>query len=781
MHTKQEQELQMFIQHMHQCSEQVSAAEILKAVMDGRLPSQVTSVSNPSQTQQPRTVPLQVISSTPIDSIPVAGTSSACVEAPHSFNMSLPDAPDGSSISVGNLAVPSDPLGFAGPRVSKFRPVSPGTSLRRTHSLKDQNREQVRDDLLAEMSPAITLRRKQSADAAAILNGMGGDRLASTSEPDEPINDAAISYASQSTADSVEVGMRQPAPATADQVMEQFSEVASLEQCHLDAGGLSLPLVSQYQVLRGGDPTQQVQQPHAVMQQNPLAPVAVQNLQNLHHLQSVQEAIGNLAAALSAGPVSMPLPTNIIGSVSLPAQMNSFAATGPAPGQSAVAQGISQASVSQPHVMSQSVATTVPQTILQPTHGVQPANLPAAQLNQSVLQTQAPQPVVSLAHTVSQSQLSVSQLPSAVPQTTQALPQQSQPAAQLSQPSQQTQLPQTMMQVAQPVPQTQLPKAMPQAVPQMSQAVPQTQLLSAVTQLPQTAPQISQTMVQPVPPVTQSMLPQPAQQLPIQAVPQANVPQVAQAVRPAQLPQGIPQGVPQLTQAVVQPQLAPGAPTSNLPPVLQSSIMQAALQQPTHMLSQAVPGVPPLTSAMPQLVGGLSSLMQPTPQQFAAQLAALSLPPYAVGNPLLFGGIPGLYPGGGVTAQHATPVLTLQQQQFLASLPLQQQQMMLQQILMQQNSAQLLLQQQQQQQHLLASQQQALGPQFHMLPGAQALPTPLPSVGVAPHIPSVPPPSAGAAQTQPSVQPVTVTSQASGMLSAASEVDRTKPTVVDKR
>jgi hypothetical protein len=215
------------------------------------------------------------------------------------------------------------------------------------------------------------------------------------------------------------------------------------------------------------------------------------------------------------------------------------------------------------------------------------------------------------------------------------------------------------MQAAQPVPQPQLPKTLPQAVPQMSQAVPASSVaVSGATATTDCASGFSNSDVQPVPPVTQSMLPQPVQQLPVQTVPQ-----VAQAVPQANVPQVMPQvaqaaygqlschkafhkGVPQLTQAVVQPQLAPGvAPPTNMPPVLQPPMMQAALQQPAHMLSQAVPGVPPLTSAMPQLVGGLSSLMQPTPQQLAAaQLAALGLPPYAVGNPLLFGGIPGLYP-----------------------------------------------------------------------------------------------------------------------------------------
>jgi hypothetical protein len=387
--------------------------------MDGRLPSQVTSVSNPSQTQQPRTVPLQVISSTHLESAPVAGvastgSSSVCLEALHMINVGLPALSDGASISVG------DHQGFAGPTASKFRPVSPGSSLRRTHSLKDQNRDQVRDDLLAEISPAITLRRKQSADAAAILSGISGDRLASTSEPDEPVSDVAIPLWSQSTADSAEVGAWQPAAATADRSLEQLGEMATAEQRHLDASGLSLPLVSQYQVLRGDNLTQQV------IQQAQLAPVnvgAVQDLQNLHHLQSIKEAIGNLAAALSAGSVSVALPGNIIGSVPLPAQMNSFAAAVPAPGQSAVAQGISQVSVSHPQVMSQSVATTVglPQTILQPAPGMQPAKLSATPLNQSLSQTQASQLVVSLAQTVPQSQLSVSRMPSAVPQTTQAL------------------------------------------------------------------------------------------------------------------------------------------------------------------------------------------------------------------------------------------------------------------------------------------------------------------------------------------------------------------------
>jgi hypothetical protein len=785
MHTKQEQELQMFIQHMNQRSEQISSIEVLKAVMDGRLPSQTQQPCG----QLPRTVPLHVISTTHLESAPVAGvastgSSSVCLEALHMINVGLPALSDGASISV-QLSCTIDHQGFAGPTASKFRPVSPGSSLRRTHSLKDQNRDQVRDDLLAEISPAITLRRKQSADAAAILSGISGDRLASTSEPDEPVSDVAIPLWSQSTADSAEVGAWQPAAATADRSLEQLGEMATAEQRHLDASGLSLPLVSQYQVLRGDNLTQQV------IQQAQLAPVnvgAVQDLQNLHHLQSIKEAIGNLAAALSAGSVSVALPGNIIGSVPLPAQMNSFAAAVPAPGQSAVAQGISQVSVSHPQVMSQSVATTVglPQTILQPAPGMQPAKLSATPLNQSLSQTQASQLVASLAQTVPQGQLSVNRMPSAVPQITQAEAQslQSQPTTQLAQPLQQAQLLQTVMQAAQPVPQPQLPKTLPQAVPQA-------QLLSAVPNLSQTAPLGSQTVTQPVPPVTQSMLPQPVQQLPVQTVPQvahtvtqANVPQVmpqvAQAARPTQLPQGIPQGVPQLTQAVVQPQLAPGvAPPTNMPPVIQPPMMQAAMQQPAHM---AVPGVPPLTSTMPQLVGGLSSLMQPTPQQLAAaQLAALGMPPYAVGNPLLFGGIPGLYPSGGVTAQHATPVLTLQQQQILATLPLQQQQMMLQQILMQQqqqSNAQFMMQQQQ---HLLASQQQALGPQFHMLTGGQALRTPLPSVGVAPHIPSVQPPSVGAAQTQPNVQPVTVTSQASGLLTSVSEVDRTKPTVVDKR
>ena len=194
MQSKQEQELQMFIQQMHQHSKHLTTAEILQAVMENRplgepqisyskiqAQSPYDQSDGSSKSQLPRTVPLQVVTCTAVESKQLTHVTGV-VSTGSSTVVTTPDTQRG---VVNSTAVPSvDSLSLAS-HASLFRPVSPGTSLRRTNSLRDQTREQVREDIFAEMSSEVGLRRKQSADAAAILSGMGSMRIVHGSESDD--------------------------------------------------------------------------------------------------------------------------------------------------------------------------------------------------------------------------------------------------------------------------------------------------------------------------------------------------------------------------------------------------------------------------------------------------------------------------------------------------------------------------------------------------------------------------------------------------------------------
>jgi hypothetical protein len=95
----------------------------------------------------------------------VTGTQVASVETSGSVELATGSVTSSETIAMGHVSC-------VGLSAGVFHSVSPGVSLRRTNSLKDATcqRELENDSTLP---PAIVLRRKQSAEAAAILAGAG--------------------------------------------------------------------------------------------------------------------------------------------------------------------------------------------------------------------------------------------------------------------------------------------------------------------------------------------------------------------------------------------------------------------------------------------------------------------------------------------------------------------------------------------------------------------------------------------------------------------------------
>jgi len=425
MQMKQQQELQRYLEQVHQNIETVSASELLQAIMaqqsylgqqsvvsgigTGTAWSSVVQLASPSagmiystagvhQSTLPATFVPQTLGDVTMAETTVnhQGVLPSSTMPPVTVVDSLhgepcadvttvgPPVVDGSTAADGwpmttvssvnaDIAAIPDPLDL----VSEVADLadgscSPSVSLRRTNSLKEQARPAMSSDCEvsnSDQSVHLALRRKQSAEAAALLLGTGLTAAPLTSDSvdsvphslpeisslgfvpiqDHPISSRsdsmdsmASSLAGSSMQQSVENSdlVHQPQPVSVSEM--PATETGTKSSCQPIAGNASVQpvttvvsshrpneLLDTLQSLLGqfaagnsdpaamtpghslsstsNEPAQQLQQSQAIIQQQQQQQLAAiaSAIQNLQHLRSLQEAIGCLAVALKTSQLQM--------------------------------------------------------------------------------------------------------------------------------------------------------------------------------------------------------------------------------------------------------------------------------------------------------------------------------------------------------------------------------------------------------------------------------------------------------------------------------------------
>jgi len=412
MQMKQQQELQRYLQQVQENIETVSAAELLQAIISQQpflseqsVASGVSTATAWSSVVQLAPPPTGVIYSTAgVHQSPLPATfvphtlgdvnqqqmSSAATLPPETMvdslhsetnaGLSLPAATlFGPSVVDGLTASDSWPVPAVNADIPTIpdaldlatevadtadRSCSPGVSLRRSSSLKEQVRPAASSDCEAttsDQSVHASLRRKQSAEAAALLIG---DVLNTVPSPVDnvplqlpevsslgfvPIQNQLISSRSDSMdsmASSV-AGSSQQQPADNSDLVHHSQPVSAREMTVAESGSAqsashqptsvqpmttagsqnAAELLETLQSLLGQfsaansdavrpshssplstvEPAQQLQQSQVIIQQQQQQQLAaiVSAIQNLQHLRSLQEAIGSLAVALKTSQLQM--------------------------------------------------------------------------------------------------------------------------------------------------------------------------------------------------------------------------------------------------------------------------------------------------------------------------------------------------------------------------------------------------------------------------------------------------------------------------------------------
>jgi len=218
------------------------------------------------------------------------------------------------------------------------RVCSPGGSVRRTNSLREQVRPSTASSdsgvNCTEQSVHVALHRKQSAEAAALLVGA----LPPASDPHLPDvgfvpiqnqmvfsrSDSVDSMASvtgcllhqsvevsevhtqpssiRETVAAGESGSGRPSVQQPGELIDTLqSLLGQLTAVHYDGPVVSTPTQS------SSEPAQQLQQSQAIIhqQQEQQLSAIVSAIQNLQHLRTLQEAIGNLAVALKTNQLDV--------------------------------------------------------------------------------------------------------------------------------------------------------------------------------------------------------------------------------------------------------------------------------------------------------------------------------------------------------------------------------------------------------------------------------------------------------------------------------------------
>ena len=412
MQMKQQQELQRYLQQVQENIETVSAAELLQAIISQQpflsqqsVASGVSTGTAWSSVVQLAPPPTGVIYSTAgIHQSPLPATfvphtlgdvnqqqilsaatlpPVAMVDSLHnetSAGLSLPAATlFGPSVMDGLTASDSCPVPAANADISTIpdaldlatevadtadRSCSPGVSLRRSSSLKEQVRPAASSDCeatISDQSVHASLRRKQSAEAAALLIGNGLNTIPSpvdsvppqlpevsslgfvpiqnqlTSSRSDSMDSMASSVAGssqQQPADNSDLvhhsqplSVREMTVAESGSSMSASHQPTSVQPMTTASSQNTAELLETLQSLLGQfsavnsdavrpshsspsstvEPAQQLQQSQAIIQQQQqqqLAAIA-SAIQNLQHLRSLQEAIGSLAVALKTSQLQM--------------------------------------------------------------------------------------------------------------------------------------------------------------------------------------------------------------------------------------------------------------------------------------------------------------------------------------------------------------------------------------------------------------------------------------------------------------------------------------------
>ena len=410
MQIKQQQELQRYLQQVHENIETVSISELLQAIMSQQpYLGQQSAVSSDSVVSTwsnvDQVAPSSAIYSTAGARQPAVPTRgdvcvpelqadyqhqqissitmppSAMTDSLHSESSVLSVAPGTTPSQYGagltttdswsepvsdtlpganttDIAVIPDSLELSTEVAQTVdRSCSPSASVCRTNSLKEQVRPMTASSdsevTATDQSVRVTVRRKQSAEAAILFAGVGD--LGSSSPTSNAATDPPSQLPEVSSLGFVPI-QNQPISSGSDSMDSMASSVAgSAPQQLADNSDLSNPsqplpvkgtetkpsnpaavtlstsqrpveLLDTIQSLLGqfaasssevaavglshstaGEPVQHLQQSQAIIQQQQhqqLAAIA-SAIQNLQHLRSLQEAIGNLATALKTSQLQM--------------------------------------------------------------------------------------------------------------------------------------------------------------------------------------------------------------------------------------------------------------------------------------------------------------------------------------------------------------------------------------------------------------------------------------------------------------------------------------------